>query len=80
MPAVTFAFGVGVTTSQTVNFVVAGGDASGIVTENQGHRPACYKLPSSWPGDQLIFQNLGGVPDSETVIDGNGFATVNIMS
>ena len=31
------------------------------------------------PGDTLILQNLGGTPTSESVIDGNGYAIVNIF-
>ena len=76
---VNFGLGVGVSSSQTVNFVTLGGDTSGTVTEVDATRQdATYG--GFLAGDTLVLQNLGGVADSETVVDGNGFATVNIMS
>jgi hypothetical protein len=76
---VIFGLGVGVSASQTVNFVPAGGDTSGTVMEVDATVQDA-KYGGLLAGDTLILQNLGGTPDSETVIDSNGFATVNIMS
>ena len=75
---VVFEVGVGVSSSQTVNFVVANGDTSGMVTEVDATSQHA-KMAGFLAGDTLVLQNLGGTPNSETVVDGNGYATVNIL-
>ena len=56
---VTFGLGVGVSSSQTVNFIAAGGDASGTVTEVDATiQDATYG--GFMAGDTLVLQNLGG--------------------
>ena len=76
---VVFGQGVGVSSSQTINFVALDGDTSGTVTEVDATVQDA-KIAGFLAGDTLVLQNLGGTPDSETVVDGNGYATVNIMS
>ena len=71
--------GVGVSSSQTVNFVAARRGYEWNGHGGRRHRPGCQD-GGFLAGDTLVLQNLGGTPDSETVVDGNGFATVNIMS
>ena len=76
---VVFLQGVGVSGSQTINFAALDGDTSGTVTEGDATVQNA-KIAGFLAGDTLVLQNLGSTPDSETVVVGNGYATVNIMS
>ena len=75
---VVFEEGVGVSGSQTVNFVAANGDTDGSVTEADATFQDA-RIAGFLAGDTLVLQNLGSTPDSETVVVGNGYATVNIL-
>ena len=72
-----FGANVGVSSGQTVNFVTANGNTNGTVTEVNA-LDVDARIQGFLPGDTLILENLGGTPTSETVVDGNGYATVYI--
>src|SRR5262249_8821361 len=72
-----FGSGVGVSAGQTINFISANGDF-GTVTEVSS-RLVSASIAGFVQGDTLILQNLG-TSLSEQVIDGNGYAIVNILS
>src|SRR5262249_34872547 len=76
--SLTFGAGVGVSSHQTINFISANGNTNGTVTEVSALQVGA-QIADFLPGDTLILQNLGGAPTSETVLDGNGYATVSIM-
>src|SRR5262249_47614999 len=68
---------VGVADKQTINLISANGHTNGVVTEVDALGVAA-RIGGFLAGDKLLLENLGGEPTSETVTDGNGFATVSI--
>ena len=77
--------GVGVSSSQTINFISANGNTDGSVVEGSGVDDAA-KIAGFQPGDTVAVENLGATPNNAAtgttsdVIIGNGEATVEILN